>query len=87
MRWRNHLQKAAFGLCKGMRCASKFVAGVLMVFGIGIIALPTGIWGASMTMLMLESKTPKKTLGSRCGESAHFIQARFCHRCGERMPE
>ena len=65
----------------------KLVAGVLMVFGIGIIALPTGVLGASMTKLMLEDRSRKVKECTRCGEQEHLTVARFCHKCGERLPE
>lgn len=61
----------------------KVIAGILMVFGIGIIALPTGVLGASMTKLMLEAKTRNKIECPRCGEHNHFEGARYCHRCSE----
>lgn len=63
----------------------KFIAGVLMVFGIGIIALPTGVLGASMTKLMLEERKDKKRTCARCGEKEHLAVARYCHRCGKRL--
>lgn len=65
----------------------KFIAGLLMIFGIGIIALPTGVLGASMTKLMLEDRNQQQRQCSRCGEREHLTAARYCHRCGERMPE
>lgn len=63
----------------------KFIAGVLMVFGIGIIALPTGVLGASMTKLMTEEKNLGEKECPRCGENKHLHEARFCHRCGEKL--
>lgn len=65
----------------------KFVAAVLMVFGIGIIALPTGVLGASMTKLMLEDRQNEEKECPRCGQSHHMAVARYCHKCGERLPE
>ncbi|AFM13503.1 ion transporter [Turneriella parva] len=63
----------------------KIIAGILMIFGIGIIALPTGVLGASMTKLMLEAKTRNQIVCNRCGEQNHYADSRFCHRCGERV--
>lgn len=65
----------------------KFIAAVLMVFGIGIIALPTGVLGASMTKLMLEDKSKRSMGCARCGEQEHLNIARYCHKCGERLGE
>ncbi len=65
--------------------AGKTIAGILMIFGIGIIALPTGVLGASMTKLMLEAKTQNRIECPRCGEQNHYIGSRYCHRCGERV--
>ncbi|GAB4422576.1 MAG: ion transporter [Turneriella sp.] len=65
----------------------KLVAGVLMIFGIGIIALPTGVLGASMTKLMLEDSSRKGKECPRCGEQEHLAVARYCHRCGDRLRE
>ena len=65
--------------------AGKFVAGIIMILGIGIIALPTGILGASLTkMVSIERENPN-LICSRCGEHEHLTVARFCHRCGERI--
>ncbi len=63
----------------------KIIAGILMIFGIGIIALPTGVLGASMTKLMLEAKSRNRIVCPRCGEQNHFVDSRFCHRCGEKV--
>lgn len=63
----------------------KIIAGILMIFGIGIIALPTGVLGASMTKLMLEAKSQNRIACPRCGEQNHYLGSRFCHRCGERV--
>lgn len=65
--------------------AGKVVAAILMIFGIGIIALPTGVLGASMTQLMMEEKNTVATVCPRCGETKHLKEARFCHRCAEKL--
>ncbi|MCS6971451.1 MAG: ion transporter [Turneriella sp.] len=66
--------------------AGKFTAAILMLLGIGLIALPTGVLGAAMTKLMLEKKKAfGKKLCPRCGEEEHPPQARFCHRCGKKL--
>jgi voltage-gated potassium channel len=65
----------------------KAIAAVLMVFGIGIIALPTGVLGASLTKLMLDDKKKGSRVCPRCGEQEHFAHARYCHKCGERLSE
>jgi len=61
------------------------IAAVLMIFGIGIIALPTGVLGASMTRLMADEKNTAEKSCGRCGETKHLAESRFCHRCGEKF--
>jgi voltage-gated potassium channel len=60
----------------------QFVAAFVMILGYSIIAVPTGIVSAEM------NKASKDTSGrscQRCGETEHFENARFCHKCGERI--
>lgn len=64
----------------------KFIAGILMILGIGIIALPTGVLGASLTKLMADEKNTQDLACDRCGETKHLSEARFCWRCGEKLP-
>lgn len=56
----------------------QFVASLIMILGYSIIAVPTGIVSSEM------SKLPKdnSVACSRCGETEHLPQSRFCHRCG-----
>ena len=63
----------------------KFVAGIIMILGIGIIALPTGILGASLTRRVSVERENPNLICSRCGEREHLSVARYCHRCGERI--
>jgi len=67
--------------------AGRGVAAIIMILGIGIIALPTGILGASLTKMMADEKKTGNMKCSRCGEVKHLAEARYCWRCGERLPE
>ena len=60
-------------------------AGILMVFGIGIIALPTGILGASLTRYLMEDINKEKC--KKCGLDHHPKHANYCSRCGDVMKE
>ena len=69
----------------------QFITSIMILIGYGIIAVPTGIFGAQLVQANMESRKAAKaapsTSCSRCGESDHRAEARFCHRCGERMGE
>lgn len=60
------------------------IASVMMLIGWSILAVPTGIVTAEMT---------RRTAGSlvgrcpSCGAGNHLPTARYCHECGEALPE
>ena len=59
----------------------QFLASCLMIFGYGIIAIPTGIVTSELT----RSRQPMAVSGQACpscGKQGHEIDARFCKHCG-----
>lgn len=59
----------------------QFVASLIMILGYSIIAVPTGIVSVEMNRA---AKDESKAC-SRCGETSHYDNARYCHTCGERL--
>ena len=60
----------------------QFLAALIMILGYSIIAVPTGIVSVEVAKASKEEST---TNCSRCGETEHLAEARFCHKCGERI--
>ena len=63
--------------------AGQFVAGVLMLIGYGVLAVPTGIVTAEMTRQSL--LPPPRRRCSACGLGRHDADAKFCKACGRSM--
>jgi voltage-gated potassium channel len=67
----------------------QFITSIIILIGYGIIAVPTGIFGAQLIRSGMEMRAERKTdiedSCLRCGEREHLAQARFCHCCGERL--
>ena len=67
----------------------QFITSIMILIGYGIIAVPTGIFGAQLVqanMKRREEEIREKGIAcARCGEGRHFEGARYCQRCGERM--
>lgn len=64
----------------------QFLASAIMIVGYGIIAVPTGIVTAELTHeTARRAKDRTRTACSRCGLDQHPIDARYCHRCSERI--
>lgn len=61
----------------------QFLAGVLMIIGYGIIAVPTGIVSAEMARASEAALVPCKG----CNQSIYPANARFCARCGKDQTE
>ena len=61
----------------------KFIATVVMVMGYGIIAVPTGIVTAEMTVAVQRDQRQCET----CNERGHADNAEFCRVCGSPLPE
>lgn len=78
------LTTVGYGDIVPMTALGKLVASVIMILGYGIIAIPTGLVGVEMAKA---DKVGRKLLCGRCGEDDHLPDARFCHRCGEKMEQ
>ena len=57
------------------------LALILMILGYGIIAVPTGI-----VTVELNRQREAEVACSTCGLEGHIADARFCRRCGDRLP-
>ncbi|NQU47610.1 MAG: ion transporter [Planctomycetes bacterium] len=60
----------------------QFIATLVMVLGYGIIAVPTGIVTAEMTMAARRDSR----ICTNCGERGHANIADFCRVCGAELP-
>lgn len=76
----------------------QFITSIMILIGYGIIAVPTGIFGAQLVQANMRRREGKaapvlvpvvesEVTCGRCGEGRHFEGARFCQRCGERLGE
>ncbi|ULH15090.1 ion transporter [Deinococcus sp. KNUC1210] len=66
----------------------KTLASITMIFGYGIIAVPTGIVTAGLTQASQpRPPAPDSRRCPRCGLERHGPEANYCQRCGERLPE
>lgn len=61
----------------------QFVASLVMVMGYGIIAVPTGIVTAEMTVAARRLEQERGC--TACGLHGHPRDATFCHACGARL--
>lgn len=60
-------------------------ASIIMIIGYGVIAVPTGIVTAEIT---LASRGPRKQrICGGCGEKDHKLTANFCRNCGQQLEE
>jgi voltage-gated potassium channel len=55
-----------------------------MLIGWGILAVPTGIVTAEMTVQSLGHTTGKRCV--ECRATGHAADATYCRRCGTRLP-
>jgi len=60
----------------------QLLASLVMLMGYAIIAVPTGI----VTVELARLRTEQVADCQRCGSPEHDSDARFCKRCGERLP-
>lgn len=69
----------------------QFFTSIMILIGYGIIAVPTGIFGAQLIQANMQKRADSAVSESepcaRCGEPEQHDKARFCHRCGERLQE
>jgi voltage-gated potassium channel len=59
----------------------RFIASCMMLMGWGILAVPTGIVTAEMTLRGMAAPGPARTCPG-CRLEGHEADARFCRRCG-----
>jgi voltage-gated potassium channel len=64
----------------------RFIASVMMLIGWGTLAVPTGIVSAEFTALRFR-RVPGVRICDTCGADGHDEAARFCNRCGARLPD
>jgi voltage-gated potassium channel len=65
----------------------KMLATIVMIMGYGVIAVPTGIVTAEITNRVMAPRGRDLQICERCGHNDHLKNSRFCHHCGERMPQ
>ena len=58
-------------------------AGIVMITGYGIIAVPTGIVTAQV---IYEQQVKKRVKCINCGETQHDPEAKYCKTCGQDLP-
>ncbi len=61
------------------------IAAVIMIFGYGIIAVPTGIVSAEFAQVGRRSKPVSTMSCHECGCEGHDVDALFCKQCGEKL--
>ena len=64
----------------------KAIASFMMLLGWGILAVPTGIVTAEMTLRHRDAKTGPDRRCPACGSGGHESSARFCKDCGAALP-
>lgn len=63
----------------------RLIASAMMLLGWGVLAVPTGIVTAEMTM-QRQGRTPTTRSCPQCLSEGHLPEARFCRDCGARLP-
>ncbi|WP_345786013.1 ion transporter [Pelagicoccus enzymogenes] len=58
-------------------------ASLIMITGYGVIAVPTGIVTAELTLATTTEKNERRC--ETCGETGHKYTAKYCRNCGERL--
>ena len=62
----------------------KVIAGLIMLLGYGIIAVPTGIVTTEMAISARQKKMSHEVCPN-CGKEGHDADARFCKYCGAKL--
>lgn len=62
----------------------KLIAGLIMLLGYGIIAVPTGIVTTEMAIAAREKKMSHEACPN-CGKEGHDADARYCKFCGAKL--
>ena len=63
----------------------QFLAGLLMITGYAIIAVPTGIVSVEMAQATERARLAADHVCSNCGSRGHSPVAKFCNMCGQPM--
>jgi voltage-gated potassium channel len=65
----------------------KILSTILILLGYSLIIVPTGFVSAEFVGHRASRKQPAAQAAPcpRCAEADHLAQARFCHRCGEKL--
>ncbi len=65
----------------------QFITSIIVLIGYGMIAVPTGIFGAELLHQHdSDRQAAAATACPRCAEPQHLPGSLYCHRCGERFP-
>ena len=59
------------------------IAAVIMIMGYGIIAVPTGIVTAELTMVAKRDVSGQSC--TECGREGHDVDAVYCRLCGAKL--
>ena len=65
--------------------AGRVIASLMMLLGWGILAVPTGIVSAEMTVRRLGARAPTTRTCPECLSEGHDVDARFCRDCGAEL--
>ncbi|MGR8930702.1 MAG: ion transporter [Gammaproteobacteria bacterium] len=68
----------------------QITASVIMIMGYGIIAVPTGIYGAELIRTVQEANTTNPITNDACadcGAIGHDVDANFCKYCGHNLDD
>ena len=65
----------------------QLIASLIMITGYGVIAVPTGIVSAELTMGKNRLVHTNTQNCPNCNESKHLDGAEFCHNCGHKLNE
>lgn len=63
----------------------QMLASAIMILGYAIIAIPTGIVSVEVARRTLHGRPSSEC--PRCGDANNAREARYCGRCGERLPK
>ena len=75
-----------FGDIAPVTNVGRFIASLMMLLGWGILAVPTGIVTAEMTVRRwTPARSPRRC--PACGHDGHEVVARFCKDCGASLEE
>jgi voltage-gated potassium channel len=78
------LTTVGYGDITPVTTLGKFMASIIMILGYSILAVPTGIVSSEMSALKYHESHERVCEG--CGWVDHEIDAKFCRKCGHRLP-